>query len=82
MNSANVPYLWEWPLLAGILGAVVGSFLNVCIYRIPVGLSIVSPGSRCPKCETAIKWYQNHEEDRQAHARMIVEQLGVNSSTA
>ncbi|PLY03583.1 MAG: prepilin peptidase [Desulfuromonas sp.] len=42
-----------------VFGAIVGSFLNVCIYRIPEGLSIVSPRSRCPKCEKPIVWYQN-----------------------
>lgn len=41
------------------LGASIGSFLNVCIYRIPAGLSIVSPPSRCPQCETKIRWWQN-----------------------
>ena len=41
------------------VGAVIGSFLNVVIYRVPAGQSIVSPGSRCPKCETPIKWYDN-----------------------
>ena len=42
-----------------LLGVVIGSFLNVCIYRIPAGESIVSPGSRCPHCGTPILWYQN-----------------------
>ncbi|RAL24931.1 hypothetical protein DL240_01605 [Lujinxingia litoralis] len=41
------------------LGAVVGSFLNVVIYRVPAGLSVVRPGSRCPQCETPIAWYDN-----------------------
>jgi leader peptidase (prepilin peptidase)/N-methyltransferase len=42
-----------------VFGLMVGSFLNVCIARIPKGESIVSPGSRCPNCETAIRWYDN-----------------------
>jgi leader peptidase (prepilin peptidase)/N-methyltransferase len=42
-----------------LFGIVVGSFLNVCISRIPDGLSIVSPGSRCPRCLTPIKPYDN-----------------------
>lgn len=42
-----------------IFGAVIGSFLNVCIYRIPAGVSIVKPASRCPYCQAAIRWYQN-----------------------
>ncbi|PLX89793.1 MAG: prepilin peptidase, partial [Desulfuromonas sp.] len=45
--------------LAFILGAVIGSFLNVCIYRIPAGKSIISPPSSCPKCGAGIRWYQN-----------------------
>ena len=42
-----------------IFGAVVGSFLNVCIYRLPAGRSIVSPGSTCPHCDTPIRWFDN-----------------------
>lgn len=47
--------------LAGgfLLGTIVGSFLNVCISRIPSGESIISPPSRCPKCGAGIRWYQN-----------------------
>src|SRR2546422_6005192 len=40
-------------------GAVVGSFLNVVIARVPKGRSIVSPGSRCPRCGSPIAWYDN-----------------------
>ena len=42
-----------------VAGAVVGSFLNVVIYRLPRKLSIVAPGSRCPRCEEPLKWYDN-----------------------
>ena len=41
-----------------LFGLVIGSFLNVCITRIPEDISIISPGSRCPKCGTAIKFYR------------------------
>ncbi|WP_446897727.1 prepilin peptidase [Clostridium sp. LBM24168] len=43
-------------ILAFILGAVVGSFLNLCIYRIPREQSIIHPPSRCTNCNTKIKW--------------------------
>jgi len=42
-----------------LFGLCVGSFLNVCIYRIPAGRSIVWPGSFCPTCEQRIAWYDN-----------------------
>jgi leader peptidase (prepilin peptidase)/N-methyltransferase len=42
-----------------LFGIVIGSFLNVCISRIPEGVSIVAPGSRCPRCKTPIKPYDN-----------------------
>jgi len=41
------------------LGAIVGAFLNVCIYRIPAGQSVVSPPSSCPGCGARIRGYQN-----------------------
>ena len=42
-----------------VLGLAVGSFLNVCIYRIPLGRSVVSPASSCPQCGTALRWVDN-----------------------
>lgn len=46
-------------LYALALGAIVGSFLNVVIFRFPAGESIVFPGSKCPRCQTPIKAYDN-----------------------
>lgn len=42
-----------------LFGLVVGSFLNVLIVRLPQNLSIVKPGSHCPKCQHAVRWYDN-----------------------
>jgi leader peptidase (prepilin peptidase)/N-methyltransferase len=42
-----------------MLGSCFGSFLNVCIYRIPAELSVVKPRSRCPKCMTNLSWKDN-----------------------
>jgi leader peptidase (prepilin peptidase) / N-methyltransferase len=48
--------LWGW---AFALGAAVGSFLNVCIYRFPAEKSVVAPGSSCGACGSGIRWYDN-----------------------
>jgi leader peptidase (prepilin peptidase)/N-methyltransferase len=45
--------------LAGLLGLAVGSFLNVCIYRLPLHQSIAFPPSRCPRCGRGLSWYDN-----------------------
>ncbi|MFC2140146.1 prepilin peptidase [Candidatus Auribacterota bacterium] len=42
-----------------LFGSIVGSFLNVCIHRLPINESIVSPRSHCPKCKNLITWYDN-----------------------
>ena len=46
-------------LLAFVLGAMVGSFLNVCLYRFPRGESIFWPGSRCTRCLQPVRWFDN-----------------------
>jgi leader peptidase (prepilin peptidase)/N-methyltransferase len=46
-------------ILLGIFGLMVGSFLNVCISRLPAGESIVKPASRCPRCKMPIAWFDN-----------------------
>jgi len=46
-------------LIAGIFGALIGSFLNVCIVRLPAERSVVRPRSRCPKCGYQLSWYDN-----------------------
>jgi len=46
-------------VVAGLFGAVIGSFLNVVAHRVPLGESLVSPPSRCPECEAPVKPYDN-----------------------
>jgi leader peptidase (prepilin peptidase)/N-methyltransferase len=47
----------QW--IVGGIGLLIGSFLNVCIYRIPKGENIAFPASHCPNCNHKIKWYEN-----------------------
>jgi len=42
-----------------VLGAVIGSFLNVVVYRLPQGMSLILPGSHCPACNHRIRWFDN-----------------------
>ena len=57
-NWELVPFHF-WSLVFFVFGCIVGSFLNVCIYRLPLGLSIVTPPSHCPHCQYSIPWYLN-----------------------
>lgn len=50
---------WLFPLLIFGFGAAVGSFLNVVVYRLPAGLSLLYPPSRCPKCHYRLRAYDN-----------------------
>ncbi len=52
-------FLYAWLVLLFLLGACVGSFLNVCIYRLPWEKNILWPASRCGHCFQAIRWYDN-----------------------
>jgi leader peptidase (prepilin peptidase)/N-methyltransferase len=55
---ALVPFHF-WSLVFFAFGCIVGSFLNVCIYRMPLDLSVVSPPSHCPHCKYSIPFYLN-----------------------
>lgn len=48
-----------WLVLSGVVGAIVGSFLNVCIYRLPLDRSVVWPGSSCDVCDRPLRWFEN-----------------------
>lgn len=56
MPHLQIPYFSFWSLFFGLC---IGSFLNVVIYRLPKGKSVVTPRSFCPACEHAIPWYDN-----------------------
>ncbi|MBI4540612.1 MAG: prepilin peptidase [Gemmatimonadetes bacterium] len=53
-----MPEIWGL-VLAALLGLAVGSFLNVCVMRWPEDESVLSPPSRCPRCQARIAWYDN-----------------------
>ncbi len=57
-NWAGVPFEF-WSAVFFVFGCMVGSFLNVCIHRLPLGESIVTPPSHCPHCRYTIPWYLN-----------------------
>ncbi|WP_130472509.1 prepilin peptidase [Candidatus Magnetaquicoccus inordinatus] len=50
---------WEYTALLLLYGSIIGSFLNVCIYRLPREISLVRPRSSCPHCQKIIAWYDN-----------------------
>ena len=60
-----LPDMWAalpWPvpfIITGVFGAIIGSFLNVVIHRLPREESIVFPSSRCPSCAAVIAFYDN-----------------------
>lgn len=58
MTDPLLPAVATIPL-AFVLGGLIGSFLNVVVWRVPQGLSIVRPGSACPSCGHEIAWYDN-----------------------
>jgi leader peptidase (prepilin peptidase)/N-methyltransferase len=47
------------PFSAFVAGLLIGSFINVCIARLPAGESVIAPGSRCPSCREPIRWFDN-----------------------
>jgi len=65
MNATFDPDIWRsvpdnfWSVVMFVFGTMVGSFLNVCIHRLPLGQSIISPPSHCPHCKYSIPWYLN-----------------------
>ena len=58
MSFVEIP-TWMLPICAVLFGACIGSFLNVCIYRLPRRESLVWPGSRCTSCGRQLSWYDN-----------------------
>jgi leader peptidase (prepilin peptidase)/N-methyltransferase len=61
LHDLHVSPAGAWVLVAyaTFLGGAIGSFLNVVAYRLPLGLNLSRPGSRCPSCKHPIRWYHN-----------------------
>lgn len=59
MSALPEAVRWWGAAWSFVLGAAVGSFLNVVVARVPAGESIVRPGSRCPSCRSPIAWHDN-----------------------
>lgn len=59
MFELNTPLTAFLAFMAFVFGAMIGSFLNVCVYRIPKGESVVKGRSHCPKCGQGIAWFDN-----------------------
>lgn len=61
LNRHNWPGVTSpfWLVVMFVLGSMVGSFLNVCIYRMPRDMSVIRPRSHCPNCSYAIPWFLN-----------------------
>jgi Type II secretory pathway, prepilin signal peptidase PulO and related peptidases len=55
METLDILYL----IFSGLFGLVIGSFLNVVIYRLPNNMNIAFPASHCPSCGNQLKWYHN-----------------------
>ena len=59
MSSDNLPVLITTISVTGVVGLFVGSFLNVVVYRTPLGLSVSTPRSFCPTCRRQLTWWEN-----------------------
>jgi prepilin signal peptidase PulO-like enzyme (type II secretory pathway) len=59
MGTHDTSFLTVVVVMAGVAGLVVGSFLNVVVYRVPLGLSVSKPRSFCPDCRRQLAWWEN-----------------------
>jgi leader peptidase (prepilin peptidase) / N-methyltransferase len=54
-----MPAYWLMIAWLCLMGGAIGSFLNVVVYRLPLGISLVHPPSHCPACKQPIRWFDN-----------------------